>query len=125
MRALLPTIALLAAAAAASPAALAATDDDLKRQIVGEWGDTAECKNGTLAFTAEGTFTLKGTGPDEVLMGTFTVVDGKLNGETPVFVMPEAAVSFTGETMILDEGNGSKASLVHCTPGEPPATSPG
>ncbi len=116
MRAVLTTLALVLAATAAS----ATTDDELRTMMIGTWGDTADCANGTLTFNADGTFVSAGADPASgTLDGTFEIVEGKLNGKAGDLVMPQVEVRFDGETLMLVGDGAPGDSLVHCAPGKP------
>jgi hypothetical protein len=107
---------LLAALATAfgSPA-FAATDDELKKAIVGSWGDAADCSTGVLVFTADGSFaSSSGTDPGDAERGTYTLVGGKLNGSAGEHVMPEVTVIFDGPDLYFQNEGGSKDRLYPC-----------
>jgi hypothetical protein len=113
MRPVLFTLVLLATATAA---AAAASDTDIKTKIVGNWADTDSCKDGYLAFNADGTFASKGpTGspPEDDLTGTYSIVNGKLAGQAGAVQMPTVSVDFDGEKLIMGDGPDADK-LVHC-----------
>jgi hypothetical protein len=112
MRILVPALFLLSAVI---PAA-AATDDEIKTKIVGSWADTDSCKDGALVFNADGTFASKGpdgSPPEDTLLGTYTIVGGKLNGQAGSIQMPTVALNFDGEKLLMGDAPNADI-LVHC-----------
>lgn len=102
--------------------ALAATDDELKQAIVGSWGDEETCAQGRLVFNADGTFTSgPADDPANVQKGTYTIVDGKLNGSADGTAMPEMALTIEDGAIYMTEDGGSKDRLYPCAPLSPPA----
>ena len=116
------TFAAFLALCAIPTLAQAATDDELRSMIIGTWSDRATCENGTLTFNADGTFGSSGTEPDgsDGLKGTFQIVGGKLAGTSGGEAMPEATISFEGETLVFAT-QGRTDRLVHCTAPANPA----
>ena len=97
-------------------AAAAATDAEIKTRIVGSWADTDSCTEGALVFNADGTFASKGpagTPPEGDLMGTYTIVNGKLAGQAGAVQMPTISIDFDGEKLIMGDGADADI-LVHC-----------
>ncbi len=97
MRAGLSALAFLFVATAAH----AATDDELRQKIVGTWGKSAACAKGQLAFTVDGNFSSRDADGTSKLEGTYDITDGMLNGKVGGDAMPEMAVSFDTETLVL------------------------
>jgi hypothetical protein len=113
MRLILSTVVLLATAAAAGAAV---SDADIKTKIVGNWADTDSCKDGYLVFNADGTFSSKGptgTPPEDDLIGTYTIVNGKLAGQAGAVQMPTITIDFNGEKLVMGDGPDADT-LVHC-----------
>jgi hypothetical protein len=109
--AVLPALVFLLATAAS---AMAVTDTELRTKIVGSWGESAACVEGSLMFNADGTFiSLNKDGTDE-LKGKYEIADGKLNGSAEDHEMPEMTVSFDGETLIMGSA-GNTDKLARCT----------
>jgi len=99
------TVTALALAASAS-LALAATDDELKQQIVGSWGQDAECAEGALTFAADGTFSLVRPGDDDET-GTWEITDGVLTGtSSDGGEQPASSVTIDGDTLSLGAPDG-------------------
>jgi uncharacterized protein (TIGR03066 family) len=86
---------------AGSLAASAATDDELRSQILGKWGETADCKSGLLIFNADGSFASTDASGQSAAdqNGTYAISGGKLNGKAGERTMPEVTISFDGDTM--------------------------
>ena len=106
------TVATLAFAASAS-LALAATDEELKRQILGSWGQHAECADGALTFNADGTFTIV-MGDDDPETGTWSIADGVLTGSD----QPTSTVTIDGDRLSLgDPEGGSRVETFNRCPG--------
>ena len=97
-------------------AAAAASDDDLRKQIVGAWGETAECTGAVLTFNADGSFstTDKSQANPEVHNGTYQISAGKLTGQLEQQAMPEVTLRFDGTTMYLDAQGGPTDKLARC-----------
>jgi hypothetical protein len=111
MRAVLPALAFVFAT---GTAALAETDAELKTKLVGTWGESAACTEGALVFKADGSFISRDKDPGNQLIGSYEIVDGKLNGKAEDHEMPEMTVSFDGETLIMASG-GNIDRLTRCT----------
>jgi hypothetical protein len=93
---------------AGTVAASAATDDELRQQIVGKWGETAECADSTLSFNADGTF------GDGDRTGTYSITGGKLSGKAGEQAMPDVTVSFDADKMMLKNEGGDTDTLTKC-----------
>ena len=100
MRVTLPALAFLLASVVA---ASATSDDDLRKMIVGTWGDSSDCAKGVLVFNSDGTFLSRDNSTDanDELKGTYEISDGKLSGKAEDHDMPEMTVSFDGETLVM------------------------
>jgi hypothetical protein len=98
----------LAFVLAGTVAALAATDDELRQQIVGKWGETAECTDSTLTFNADGTF------GDGDRTGTYAIASGKLTGKAGDQAMPDVMVSFDADKLMLKNDSGDTDTLTKC-----------
>jgi hypothetical protein len=107
-------IAIAATVLAAAPlAALAATDQELKQQIVGGWGQDADCADGSLTFNDDGTFALAQPGRNET--GTWDIAGGTLTGSTSDgSSRPDAAVTIAGDTLALGTGDEAET-LIRCS----------
>jgi hypothetical protein len=102
---------LLAGTAAAS----AATDDELRSQLVGRWGETAECAGSVLTFNADGTFVSSGGGDASGdRSGSFQITGGKLMGKAGDTTMPEVTVSFDADKLLLQGDSGDPDTLFKC-----------
>ena len=115
MRLLFATLALLAFV----NSAYAASDAEIKAKLLGSWGTGEACKEGSLTFKADGTFVSKagaGGGPDDDLLGTYAVVDGKLKGRAGEIEMPTLSIRFQNDTLMLldDEDPDYGDTLVRC-----------
>lgn len=81
--------------------ALAATDDELRQQILGSWGQDADCARGALTFNDDGTYSVVMTG-DEAETGTWTISDGILTGSD----QPTSKVTIDGDSLALGDPDG-------------------
>lgn len=102
-------------AASALPAA-AATDGELRAAIVGSWSNTPACDQSILTFAADGGFMLRNVilgedGPP----GSYTIVDGRLNGETGDSAMPEVTLVIDNGSLFFTYLNGETEQLHPCT----------
>jgi hypothetical protein len=95
------TIIAVIALAASAQFAFAATDDELRQQIVGPWGQDAECAAGSLTFNADGTFTVA-MPEEEPETGTWTISGGILTGSD----QPDAKVTIEGDSLALSDPKG-------------------
>ncbi len=97
--------------------ALAATDDELKQAIVGSWGDEATCSQGRLVFNADGTFTSgSAADPADIQKGTYTIINGKLNGSAGDSAMPEMTITVENGAVFMAADGGTKDRLYACAP---------
>lgn len=104
-----------APAVPAAPDAVAPPSDDVIRQrIVGSWGQTADCKDGSLTFKTDGTFISKGVNEPTGATGTYAIDKGRLSGENGDGEMPVMLINFDGEAMLLDDGSGNPQRLARC-----------
>lgn len=106
------SIAALALAASASASlALAATDDELRQQILGAWGEDAECARGALTFNADGTCSIVMPG-DDPETGAWTISNGVLTGSG----QPTSTVTIDGDSLALGDPDGSARveRFTHC-----------
>lgn len=103
--------ALLALAASVS-CAFAATDDELRRDIIGAWGQDAVCSTGSLTFREDGTFAFAQPGVDPVT-GTWSISDGVLKGTRDSGGdQPDATISFTDGKMSMTEAGDSQRTAI-------------
>ncbi|MCB1500879.1 MAG: hypothetical protein KDK07_13990 [Bauldia sp.] len=95
--------------------ALAATDAELKQQIIGVWGQDANCAAGALTFIADGTFKIDRTGA-ESRTGTWDIVDGILSGaDSDGGKQPDVKVRIDGDTLYVGAPDGSgEESMSRC-----------
>jgi hypothetical protein len=105
-----PCLALLLLSASAS-LAFAATDDELRQQIVGPWGQDAECAAGALTFNADGTFAIT-RADDDPEAGTWQIAEGILTGSD----QPTSTVAIEGDQLMLGdpEGGGRVETFTRC-----------
>ena len=112
---IIPAIALLAVATPVS-VALAATDAELSAEIVGAWGQDTACRDGRLAFAADGTFTL--TQGERTESGHWTIRDGSLTGGTDDgSSRPRMLVAFEDGALVLSNVDARQV-LIRCS-GDP------
>ncbi len=115
MRALPLALALLIAGPVV---AHAATDDELRKQIVGRWGETAECQGSVLVFNEDGSFlsdNLDGD-PENDMKGTFAIKGGVLTGHADESDMPEVSIRFEGTDKLFFEAGGKATdTLIRCS----------
>lgn len=88
--------------AASASLALAATDDELRQQILGAWGQDAQCARGALTFNADGTYSIVMPG-DDPETGTWTISNGVLTGSG----QPASTVTIDGDSLALGDPDGS------------------
>ena len=108
----------LALLIAAPAMAHAATDDELKKQLVGRWGETAACTESVLDFRADGTFTMASGGddPDSDMAGTYDIKNGVLTGKAEDRDMPTVTLRFEGTDKVYLEADGKTTdTLVRCS----------
>jgi hypothetical protein len=113
MRTFWPTLAFLLCVTAA---ASAATDDEIRQKIVGVWGESPACAEGRLAFNADKTFSSENAEAASKIEGGWEIVEGKLKGTVGADPMPEMAVIFEEETLVLAGDGGEPDRLVRCAP---------
>lgn len=89
------------ALAASTTLALAATDDEIREELVGPWGQDAECAEGSLTFEANGTFVVR-TADDRPEKGYWSLTDGVMTATD----MPVSTVTITGDTLSLGDPAG-------------------
>jgi hypothetical protein len=86
--------------------AAAPSDDVIRQKIVGSWGKSLTCADGSLTFNADGSFVSKGADGAEGTAGTYAIDQGQLTGKTGDSEMPMMLVDFDGDTLLLnDSGN--------------------
>lgn len=99
IRAAIAVVALTASATFA----LAATDDELRKDIVGAWGQDAACESGSLTFKDDGTFAFAQPGGASI-GGTWSITDGVLSGSRDGGgSQPDTTVSFADGKMTMTE----------------------
>ena len=89
------------ALAASTTLVLAATDDELREELVGPWGQDAECAEGSLTFKANGTFAVVRP-DDDPENGYWSLMDGVLTATD----MPTSTVTIAGNTLSLGDPKG-------------------
>ncbi|MBN9009904.1 MAG: hypothetical protein J0H63_07115 [Rhizobiales bacterium] len=96
----------------------AAGDDDLKKQIVGRWGETAACTDSVLIFKEDGTFSSDNNDddPDNDMTGTYVIKDGVLTGKSEDRDMPAVTLRFDGPDKVSFESDGKTTdTLIRCS----------
>lgn len=96
----------------------AATDDELKKQLVGRWGETAACTDSVLDFKEDGSFTMQSGGddPDSDMSGTYEIKNGVLSGKAEDRDMPAVTLRFEGTDKVYLESEGKTTdTLVRCS----------
>ncbi len=93
-------VATLALAASAS-LALAATDEELRQQILGSWGQDADCADGALTFGADGTYTIVRT-DDDPESGTWSIAGGVITATD----QRDSTVTIEGDKLMLGDPAG-------------------
>ena len=112
----------LALLIAAPAVAHAATDDELKKQIVGRWGETAACTDSVLIFKEDGTFSSDNNDddPDNDMNGTYEIKDGKMTGKAEDRDMPAVSLRFEGPDKVFLEAEGKTTdALIRCSDAAP------
>ncbi len=101
---------------ATATVALAAppADDVIRQKIVGSWGDTPACAEGSLTFNQDGSFSSKAADGSDRVSGTYTIDGGRLSGKNGDNSMPVVLVDFDGEALLLDDGSGNPDRLARC-----------
>jgi hypothetical protein len=94
---------LIAAAVAAATVAHATplSDSLLQDRLVGSWAGTGDCTDFALTFNADGTFSLRSSDPPIEEHGTFAIKDGHLAGTSDKRDMPDVAVIFDRDELVL------------------------
>ena len=108
----------LALLIAAPALAHAATDADLKKQLVGRWGETAACTDSVLIFKEDGTFSSDNgdDDPDNDMNGTYEIKDGMMTGKAEDRDMPAVSLRFEGTDKVLLEADGKTTdTLIRCS----------
>lgn len=103
---------------AGSALAHAATDDELRKQIVGRWGETAACEGSVLVFNEDGSFLSDNldNDPDNDMKGTYAIKDGVLTGSAEDRDMPEVSIRFEGtDKLFFEAGGKSTDTLIRCS----------
>jgi len=126
-----PLVLFTAVLALAAPA-LAASDDDLRKAIVGTWGDQADCGGSLLVFNADGTFVqVSGADHSQRANGTYTIANGHLSGTADGQAMPDTALAYDGTHLAFQNEDGSSDAMNPCPPlpplppgATPPARTP-
>jgi hypothetical protein len=95
--------------------AVAASDDELRQQIVGSWGENAECASGSLMFNADGTFMMTRADTGEQMNGQYQIVGGVLSGSSAEGAMPEVAIRIEEAKLTLENGGQVVNELIRCT----------
>lgn len=94
-------IALAALALAASTTfALAATDDELRQQILGQWGADAACAEGQVTFNADGSLAVSQPRGYEAT-GTWSIDAGVFRSVIGDRAQPDAALVIADGLMTL------------------------
>jgi uncharacterized protein (TIGR03066 family) len=96
----------------------AATDADLKKQLLGRWGETAACTESVLTFKDDGSFTMQSGSedPDSDMAGTYEIKNGVLTGRAEDRDMPAVTLRFEGTDKVYLEADGKTTdTLVRCS----------
>jgi hypothetical protein len=108
----------LALLIAAPTLAHAATDDELKKMLIGQWGETAACTDSVLVFKDDGSFTMDSDSedPDSDMAGTYQIKDGVLTGNAEDRDMPAVTLRFEGtDKVYLEAGGKTTDTLIRCS----------
>jgi uncharacterized protein (TIGR03066 family) len=108
----------LALLIAAPTLAHAATDDELKKMLLGRWGETAACTDSVLVFNEDGSFTMDSDAedPDSDMTGTYQIKGGVLTGNAEDRDMPAVTLRFEGSDKVyLEAGGKTTDTLVRCS----------
>jgi uncharacterized protein (TIGR03066 family) len=112
----------LALLIAAPALAHAATDDDLKKQLIGRWGETAACTDSVLTFKEDGSFTMQSgdDDPDSDMAGTYQIKNGVMTGQAEDRDMPAVTLRFEGTDKVFLESDGKTTdTLIRCSEDAP------
>ena len=96
--------------------ASAATDDDLRKAIVGTWGNTTACNDEELTFRADGTFTSHTADSPTDANGTYQINGGHLTGTIGSTPMPDVALLYDGTNIAMQQDDGTKNPMNACPP---------
>jgi len=96
----------------------AASDDELKKMLLGRWGETTACTDSVLAFKDDGSFTMSSDSgdPESDMAGTYQIKDGVLTGSAEDRDMPAVTLRFEGSDKVYLEADGKTTdALVRCS----------
>jgi hypothetical protein len=108
----------LALLIAAPTLAHAASDDELKKMLLGRWGETAACTDTVLVFKDDGSFAMSSDAedPDSDMAGTYRIKDGVLTGSAEDRDMPAVTLRFEGSDKVYLEADGKTTdTLIRCS----------
>lgn len=115
-------LAAIIALGAAAGLAQTTGDDELRRRIVGYWGDTEDCQGGVMVFRSEGSMVqmdidFKRVPPTIILAeGAYTVQGGNLSGTMNGRPMPTVGIRFDKDRLYFVEGR-DESFFVNCPTG--------
>lgn len=113
---MLRSLLVLAALTAVAAPAFAASDDDLRKAIIGTWGNTPACDDQELVFRADGTFTMHSASDPNDEQGTYQISGGHLTGSSGGNAMPDMVVQYDGKTLAFQDPSGDSEPVNPCPP---------
>ena len=112
-----PALGLLAAALVSGHAARA-DDGDLRRQIIGSWGQDASCNSGRITFREDGTVSMvetRASGPTS-MEGRYAIGDGSITlTDSTGKTLDTSPIQITGSEMAVRSENGRNRTVVRCS----------
>jgi uncharacterized protein (TIGR03066 family) len=103
---------------AAPTLAHAASDDELKKMLIGRWGESSACTDSVLLFKEDGSFTMSSDSedPDSDMAGTYQIKAGVLTGSAEDRDMPAVTLRFEGGDKVYLEADGKTTdTLIRCS----------